>query len=93
MEEHVKVVSELLKVLANENRLLILCYLIEGPLTVSELSSKITSITQSALSQHLAILKAHKIVDSIKKGQTITYSINDERILSVMEVLKAKYCV
>ncbi|WP_303863667.1 helix-turn-helix transcriptional regulator [Alkalibaculum bacchi] len=93
MEEHVKVVAELLKVLANENRLLILCYLIEGPLTVSELSSKITTITQSALSQHLAILKAHKIVDSIKKGQTITYSINDERILSVMEVLKAKYCV
>ncbi|RBP63303.1 ArsR family transcriptional regulator [Alkalibaculum bacchi] len=93
MEEHVKVVAELLKVLANENRLLILCYLIEGPLTVSELSLKITTITQSALSQHLAILKAHKIVDSIKKGQTITYSINDERILSVMEVLKAKYCV
>lgn len=93
MEEHVKIVAELLKVLANENRLLILCYLIEGPLTVSELSSKIITITQSALSQHLAILKAHKIVDSIKKGQTITYSINDERILSVMEVLKANYCV
>lgn len=93
MEEHAKVVAELLKVLANENRLLILCYLIEGPLTVSELSSKITTITQSALSQHLAILKAHKIVDSIKKGQSITYSINDERILSVIEVLKAKYCV
>ncbi len=93
MEEHVKVVAELLKVLANENRLLILCYLIEGPLTVSELSSKIATITQSALSQHLAILKAHKIVDSIKKGQSITYSIDDERILSVMEVLKATYCV
>lgn len=93
MEQHAKLVADLLKVLANENRLLILCYLIESPMTVTELTNKITNITQSALSQHLSILKAHRIVDSSKKGQNITYSISDERILSVIEVLKSKYCV
>lgn len=93
MEEHAKSVAELLKVLANENRILILCYLIESPMTVTELNTKITNITQSALSQHLSILKAHKIVDFNKKGLNIIYSINDERIVSVIEVLKENYCV
>ncbi|MPW25886.1 metalloregulator ArsR/SmtB family transcription factor [Alkalibaculum sp. M08DMB] len=92
MEEKAKQVAELLKVLANENRLLILCLLIEGPMTVGELSTNISNITQSAISQHLSMLKAHGILDSTKKGQNITYFIHDDRILSVIEILKEKYC-
>ncbi len=92
MEEKAKKIAELLKVLANENRLLILCRLIEGPKTVSRLAESIPTITQSALSQHLALLKAHGILDSFKSGQSITYSIADERVEKVMDVLKKYYC-
>ncbi len=92
MEEDAKRIAELLKVLANENRLLILCELIEGPKTVSNLAEKITNVTQSALSQHLGILKAHRILDFQKKGQSITYSIADHRVEEVISVLKKHYC-
>ncbi len=92
MEEQAKKLAELLKVLANENRLLILCELIEKPRTVSQLAEKIPNITQSALSQHLAILKAHGILDYWKSGQNVTYFIADERIKEVMDVLKRLYC-
>lgn len=90
--EQARAVAELLKVLANENRLLIVCYLIEKPMTVSELHEKIDNLTQSALSQHLAMLKAHKILASNKSGLNITYSIHDKKISKVIEVLKENYC-
>ncbi len=92
MEEKSRMLSELLKVLSNENRLLILCALIENPLNVSELMKFVPSISQSSLSQHLSVLKAHDIVDYEKKGQTVTYFIKDKRIESVMNALKANYC-
>ena len=87
-----KELSELLKVLANDNRLIIVCLLIEKPMTVSELHERLSNVTQSALSQHLSILKAHKILDSNKCGLNITYSILDERIIRVIEELKTNYC-
>jgi DNA-binding transcriptional ArsR family regulator len=90
--EHAKNIAELLKVLANENRLMIVCHLIEAPMTVTELHKNISNLTQPALSQHLAILKAHKILDSNKNGLSITYSIHDEKISNVIKVLKENYC-
>ena len=92
MLEKAKEISDLLKVLSNENRLMIVCYLIDNPMTVSELHEKLDNLTQSALSQHLSILKAHKILTSNKNGLTITYSIQDNRIAKLMEALKANYC-
>jgi len=90
--ENAKEIAELLKVLANENRLLIVCFLSESPMTVSALHSRLSHLTQSAISQHLAILKAHRILDSKKCGLSITYSIYDERIRNVIQVLKENYC-
>lgn len=92
MLEKAKEISDLLKVLSNENRLMIVCYLIDNPMTVSELHEKLDNLTQSALSQHLSILKAHKILTSNKNGLTITYSIQDNRIAKLIEALKANYC-
>lgn len=92
MEEKAKAVSELLKVLANENRLLILCALMEAPHSVSGLLKKNPNITQSAMSQHLALLKAHGILDSVKSGQHITYAIADLRVIEVIGILKKYYC-
>ncbi len=92
MKRQTKEIAGLLKVLANENRLLILCKLIKGPKTVSGLGEKIPNITQSALSQHLALLKAHGILDFSKAGQSVTYSIADHRVEQVISVLKKYYC-
>lgn len=92
MKDAAKRMATLLKVLANENRLIIFCVLNETPLTVSELADHLPGITQSALSQHLSILKAHGILDSTKSGQMVTYFIADERMSEVIEVLKKHYC-
>jgi ArsR family transcriptional regulator, virulence genes transcriptional regulator len=92
MLERVKEISELLKVLANENRLSIVCYLIEGPMTVSELHERLNHLTQPALSQHLSMLKANRILDSNKSGLTMTYFIQDKRIINIIETLKSNYC-
>ncbi|MFL0266789.1 ArsR/SmtB family transcription factor [Candidatus Clostridium radicumherbarum] len=92
MLDKIKQISELLKVLSNENRLAIVCHLIEKPMTVSELHERLNHVTQPALSQHLAVLKANKILDSKKSGLTITYFIQDKRIINVIEALKTNYC-
>jgi DNA-binding transcriptional ArsR family regulator len=92
MEDKAKQIAGLLKVLANEYRLLILCELIKEPRTVSSLGEKIQNITQSALSQHLALLKAHGILDNSKSGQTVTYFIADSRVEEIIALLKKHYC-
>lgn len=90
--DKVKEISEILKVLSNENRLAIVCYLIEKPMTVSELHEKMNHVTQPALSQHLAMLKANRILDSNKNGLMITYYIKDERIVNIIQALRQNYC-
>lgn len=92
MEERAKQIAELLKVLANENRLLIFCALMKSPLTVNEIAKSVPNITQSALSQHLGLLKAHGILDFKKSGLNITYSVADKRVEEVINVLKKYYC-
>ncbi len=92
MEERAKQIAELLKVLANENRLMIFCALMQAPMTVSEIGKHVPNITASALSQHLALLKAHGILDFHKSGQHITYSIADHRVEEIIHVLRKYYC-
>ncbi|MGL5437263.1 MAG: ArsR/SmtB family transcription factor [Lachnospiraceae bacterium] len=64
----------------------------EQPMTVNEIAKRVPNITQSALSQHLALLKAHRILDFNKSGQSITYSIADHRVEEIIHVLKKHYC-
>lgn len=90
--EEAQQVADLLKMLANENRLMILCLLIQEPMTVGHLLEKIPNITQSAISQHLGLLKAYGILKSTKLGQSVTYSIEDRRVEEVIKVLKKYYC-
>ena len=91
VEEKAKKLARQLKVLANENRLLILYYLLEKPMTVGELNKKLSNITQSGLSQHLSILKAHDLLDSNKDGLNITYFVKDKKIHSILKMLKENY--
>ena len=82
---------DLLKVMANEWRLIILCQLAEGDKTVSELQGML-SLSQSALSQHLAVLRREKIVKATKHGQSVTYSLQGEAATKVMGTLHDLFC-
>ena len=66
MELKAKEVSQLLKLIANPYRLMILCMLEEGEKTVSELHEKIESISMPALSQHLSALRLAGLIDNEK---------------------------
>lgn len=92
MEKDAKKVARLLRVLANEHRLMILCVLLEAPETVGGIAGRIGSISQPALSQHLALLKANGILASKKSGQNVIYSIADDRVKAVIDVLRVHYC-
>ncbi|MDR1542599.1 MAG: metalloregulator ArsR/SmtB family transcription factor [Clostridiales bacterium] len=92
MEEKAKKIAEMLRLLANENRLLILCALIRGPLTVSNIAEFVPNITASALSQHLTLLKTAGILESDKHAQNVTYSVADARVAEVIATLKKYYC-
>jgi DNA-binding transcriptional ArsR family regulator len=82
---------ELLKAMANEWRLMILCQLSEGEKTVSELQD-ILGLSQSALSQHLAVLRREKIVNARKHAQSVFYSLSGNDASKVMESLHDVFC-
>jgi DNA-binding transcriptional ArsR family regulator len=83
--------SELLKVLANENRLLIVCQLVDGEKSVNELEQRV-GIRQSALSQHLAILRREKIVKTRRESQFIYYSLESFEAKQILTTLYDMYC-
>ena len=91
MEENAKAVAQLLKLLANEHRLLILCALSEGERTVGEIHTFLPGITGSALSQHLTQLTLGGILDADKRGMHVFYRIADTRVNGLLEGLK-EYC-
>ena len=82
---------ELLKAMANEWRLMILCHLSEGEKTVSELQG-LLGLGQSALSQHLAVLRREKIVKARKHAQSVSYSLSGDEATRVMETLHEVFC-
>ena len=92
MEMKAKEVASILKIIANANRLMILCLLEEGEHSVGELGEKINGITLSALSQHLSALRLAGFIESDKKGLNVYYRISDQRIIEVIKVLKVMYC-
>ena len=92
MEREAYRLAEVLKTLANEHRLMILCELIEKPRSVTALGERVPGISQSGLSQHLSLLRAHGLVACEKSGQSVTYAIADDRVRAVIDVLKREYC-
>ena len=84
--------AQLLKLMANEKRLLILCFLaVRGEMTVGELVG-LVNLSQSALSQHLALLRADGLVTFRRTSQTLHYRVADKRALRVLQVLEEIYC-
>jgi len=89
--EHAASAAELLKALANPHRLQVLCVLGEGELSVGELNSRIP-LSQSALSQHLAVLRADDLVRTRRESQTIFYRIAAGPALDLIRVLHDHFC-
>lgn len=84
--------AQLLKLLANEKRLLVLCFLASrGEMTVGELV-EVAKLSQSALSQHLARLRADGLVTFRRSSQTLHYRLADKRATRVLRVLKEIFC-
>jgi len=84
--------SDMLKLLANENRLLILCRLAAaGEASVGALTEAV-ELSQSALSQHLAKMRDDGLVATRRDGQTIYYRIVDEHAGRLLALLKDIYC-
>ena len=74
----------LLKTLANESRLLIMCVLSEGEHSVGALNERI-HLSQSALSQHLAVLREQGLVRTRRQSQTIYYSLADSAAIPLIQ--------
>lgn len=83
--------SAMLRVLANEDRILLLCELTRGEACVSELEERL-GIRQPTLSQQLGILRAEKIVATRREGRNIFYRISDQRVVAVLATLYGLYC-
>ncbi|MDC0609386.1 metalloregulator ArsR/SmtB family transcription factor [Vibrio sp.] len=81
----------LLKAMANERRLQILCLLLGTELSVGALSDKL-SLSQSALSQHLAWLRRDELVTTRKEAQTVYYSLKSDEVKRMIELLHDIYC-
>lgn len=80
-----------LKVLANEDRLLLLCQLSLGEMCVSDLEERL-DIGQPTLSQQLGVLRAEGVVNTRRQGKQIFYSVADPALLEILAVLYRLYC-
>lgn len=83
--------EQFLKQLSNKTRLMVLCSLIEGERSVTELLNNVP-VTQPVLSQHLALLREAELVATRRAGQTIFYRLADERIKQQMALLYQFFC-
>jgi DNA-binding transcriptional ArsR family regulator len=91
MKKHARQAVGLIKGLANENRLMVMCVLCAGELSVGELNARI-KLSQSALSQHLAILRQQGLVQTRREGQTIYYSLRNSAALRIIQTLHDEFC-
>jgi DNA-binding transcriptional ArsR family regulator len=91
LRAHASQACALLKALANEERLLLLCALVGTQKNVGELQA-LTGIAQPTLSQQLGVLRHEELVETRKEGKYVYYRIRDERVMRIMWVLWKIYC-
>lgn len=91
MQKHAAEAAGLLKALSNESRLMIMCTLMDGELTVGQLN-ELMPLSQSALSQHLAALRQAQLVQTRRQAQTIYYRLSGDDSIKIIEVLHSIFC-
>ena len=91
LAENAQQAEQFLKLMANKNRLMILCSLLQGEQSVGELNQNVP-LAQSALSQHLASLRKAQLVATRREGHTIYYSLIDPKVESIITLLFEWFC-
>jgi len=91
MEKNATRACGVLGAMSNPARLLVLCYLAEGEKSVGELEPLI-GLSQSALSQHLAVLRGKRLVRTRREGQSIRYSLASKEATALMHTLHEQFC-
>ena len=91
MREHAGDAAQLLKALANEKRLMILCLLVGQERSVGDLNQHV-DLSQSALSQHLALLREEGLVSTRRDAQTIYYTLTPGPTEQLLHTLHGIYC-
>ena len=92
LERKASEAAQLLKLLANENRLLILCRLaLAREVSVNDLADAV-GLSQSALSQHLAKMREEGLLATRREAQTVYYRIADPNAARLLALLKSIYC-
>jgi DNA-binding transcriptional ArsR family regulator len=83
--------SEFLKALSHESRLMILCLLVDGEKSVSDIEQTLR-LRQPAVSQQLARLRADNLVEARRNGKNIYYSIARSEVRDIIEALHRAFC-
>ncbi|MDT8311264.1 MAG: metalloregulator ArsR/SmtB family transcription factor [Methylophaga sp.] len=91
LAEHAQAAATLLKKMSNPHRLMLLCVLSAGEMSVTALNQKVP-LSQSALSQHLASLREAQLVKNRKEGQTVYYQLQGDAAMRIIAVLQQIYC-
>ena len=91
MSENAESVELLLKAMANRQRLMILCQLLDGEVSVTTIVEAV-GLSQSAISQHLSVLRNKGLVKTRRESQTIYYSIANQKVLKLMDLLYELFC-
>lgn len=91
MAQHAEQAAHFLKLMANPHRLMILCHLLDQEMSVSELNQHLP-LSQSALSQHLAVLRNSGLVNTRREQQTIFYSLASPEVRAIMAELYEQFC-
>jgi len=91
MGAHLRTATDLLKALAHESRLMILCHLVEGEKSVGELE-QLMLLRQPSVSQQLARLRFDRLVNARRDGRTIYYSLGSEEAKKVVTLIHGLYC-
>jgi DNA-binding transcriptional ArsR family regulator len=91
MQRNADDATRLLRALANPQRLRILCLLVGGEMSVGQINARV-DLSQSALSQHLAVLREEHLVNTRREAQTIHYALANGPAQAIIETLHGIYC-
>ncbi len=91
MKAHANKAAKLLRAMGNPQRLRVLCLLTEDEMSVGQINEQV-DLSQSALSQHLAVLRAEELVETRRESQTIYYSLAAGPVRDVVKTLAKHYC-
>ncbi|MDD9910466.1 MAG: metalloregulator ArsR/SmtB family transcription factor [Ahrensia sp.] len=91
MADNAEMATDFLKAIAHEGRLMILCRLVEGECTVTELEN-LLSARQAAVSQQLARLRLEGLVGTRREGKSIYYFLADDRVKTIIPVIHRMFC-